>query len=73
MNQLCSNFRCQIIRIVLNLNTHRDEILATLATFGDKWTALSGSLASRGGSGCVTSGDKSRIGITGVTLHSHVH
>ena len=26
MNQLRSNFRCQIVRIVFNLNTHRDEI-----------------------------------------------
>jgi len=26
MNQLCINFRCQIVRIVFKLNTHRDEI-----------------------------------------------
>ena len=26
MNQLCSNFRCQIVQIVLKLNTRRDEI-----------------------------------------------
>ena len=27
MNQLCCNFRCQFVRIVFNLNTHRDEIV----------------------------------------------
>ena len=29
MNQSCSNFRCQFVRIVFKLITHRDEIQAT--------------------------------------------
>ena len=32
MNQLVSNFRCQIDRIVFKLNTHRDEIMPSTTT-----------------------------------------
>ena len=32
MNHLCSNFRCQIVRIVFKLNTRRDELVGVRAT-----------------------------------------